>query len=592
MPDATDTRISRGSRKIIPELLEISSCGSVDTQLKPNAPGAKACHNNDRQPFSSKQQDTVISTLDLKTPIQHTGKNQPKPIYPATNKHEEQRNSVPNEDQPQIDSRARTLHPMMINDPTELHTKELAPQPMEPEKQPPRKEQLNASHIEYSLNTQTARRPFDIKQSFCVTELPETSSSCITDSGDSGFLVPTPSHSFEHPAHDRTSDGCRQIYAGRFSDCSVSLVASSAVSHMNGQSVAAFPHEQVYQTVDEFAIGKEGGLPDSDPNCRLSKPAGSSEYRYASSVDLQWELDDLRPHEENAQTRERAMTGTKGSRLVPATVESTEADRASATNIDQRGCEATQVKHIITPPMLGNDLVFPRSVSPESTLYESNRPPKGDHLSQVKSSNDCGLWCMDTCPKDNSAGKGLWMGTCKAEQQKRDLHDSFLPGCLSHPHVAKRSWSLSDEDISTTENSRLPVSGSGEAQGVDDVKRGLSLREDLSYEFNDEFVTQIYNYLSLGYPCVARYYDHELCEVSGICLAELRQDDLNTDANGYVGVSQSTPDDTEPGTRACIRWIALRLYINEWARQQSRIANNSNNRGTWGVQERRESWML
>lgn len=591
MPDATDTRILRGSRKIASELLEIS-CGSADAQLKPNVPGVKTSLNNDKQQLVSKAQDTVYSTLDLKTPIKHIRKNQPESTYPATDKHDEQRNSVPSEDRPHISSRARTLHPIIINETTDSHTNEFAPQLMDTAKQSPRKEQSSAPHIEYSPNTQTAGRHYDRKQSFCVPGLPETSPSCITDSGDSGFLVSTPSHSPEHLAHDRTTDGCRKIYAGRFSDYSISLAASSADSHMNGQSLTAFPHEQVYQTVDDFATGKEGGLPGSDPNCRLLKPAGSSEDRPASSVDLQWELDDLRPHEEDAQTRERVMTGTKSSCLVPATVESTVADRVSAPNRDQRSCEATQVKRIIIPPMLGNDLVFPRSVSPESTLYESNRPPNGDHLSQVKSSNDCGLWCMDTCPKDNSAGKGLWMGTCKAGQQKHDLHDSFLPGCLSHPHAANGSWSLSDEDLSTRDESRLPAGGSGEAQVVDDVRRGLNLREDLNYEFNDEFVTQIYNYLSLGYPCVARYYDHELCEVSGICLAELRQDDLNTDANGYVGVSQSTPDDTEPGTRACIRWIALRLYINEWARQESRMANNSNNRGTWGVQERRESWML
>ncbi|PKY00197.1 hypothetical protein P168DRAFT_285704 [Aspergillus campestris IBT 28561] len=587
MPDATDTVISRTSSKIIPELLEISSCGSVDTQSKPNAPRIETCPNNDRKPFLSNSQDTVYSTLDSKTPVQHTGKSQSKSTYPATDKHEEQRNSVPNEDQPQIGSRARTLHPVIINNPMEFRTSEPSPQLMESAKQSPRKEQSNASHIEYSLNAQTAGRHCDRKQSFCVSGLPETSSSCITDSGDSGFLVPTPSHSLGHPAHDRTRHDCRQ-----FSGCPISLAASSADSHINGQTLAAFPHEQVYQAVDDFAIGKEGGLPDNDSDCRLVKPAWSSEYRHASSADLQWEIDDLRPHEEEAQTRERVMTGTKGSRLVPATAESTEADRASAPNIDQRSCETTEVKHIIIPPMLGNDLVFPRSVSPESTLYESNRPPRGGHLSRVKSSNDCGLWCMDSCPKDSSADKGLWMGTCKAEQQKHDLHDSFLPGCLSHHDVAKGSWSLSDEDSSTRDESRHPASGPGEAEVVDDVERGLNWHEGPNYECNDEFVTQIYNYLSLGYPCVARYYDHELGEVSGICLAELRQDDLNTDANGYVGVAQSTPDDTEPGTRACIRWIALRLYINEWARQQSRMANNSNNRGTWGVQERRESLML
>ncbi|GKZ40220.1 hypothetical protein AbraIFM66950_003703, partial [Aspergillus brasiliensis] len=73
--------------------------------------------------------------------------------------------------------------------------------------------------------------------------------------------------------------------------------------------------------------------------------------------------------------------------------------------------------------------------------------------------------------------------------------------------------------------------------------RNHASEEDLDLELTDSFVTQIYNYLSLGYPCVARYYDHELSTISGISVADLRRDDLKTDAKGYVSVMDGGPTD-------------------------------------------------
>jgi hypothetical protein len=122
------------------------------------------------------------------------------------------------------------------------------------------------------------------------------------------------------------------------------------------------------------------------------------------------------------------------------------------------------------------------------------------------------------------------------------------------------------------------------------------LREDFNHsdcsdqEFNDNFVTQIYDYLSLGYPSVARYYDYEISKVSGISVAALRADDLKTDAKGHVGVHDITARSAVDGV--CTRWTALRLYIKEWARQHPRMFETDPYHETWGVRERKGSWAV
>lgn len=116
-----------------------------------------------------------------------------------------------------------------------------------------------------------------------------------------------------------------------------------------------------------------------------------------------------------------------------------------------------------------------------------------------------------------------------------------------------------------------------------DLSPNLAKRK-ISAEFDDSFVTQIYNYLSLGYPCVARYYDHELSKISGIPVEELRRDDLSADARGYV---VAPADNLAVG---CVRWKALRLYIHEWARQQPNMVEEETGLEGWGVPERRGSW--
>lgn len=168
-------------------------------------------------------------------------------------------------------------------------------------------------------------------------------------------------------------------------------------------------------------------------------------------------------------------------------------------------------------------------------------------------------------------------------------------------------------------------------QGLDEKlkheKEMAELEEKIAAEFDDKFVTQVYNYLSLGYPALARQYDEELSKISRISLDELEVDDLaimenlwgaehHRQANGQHatnGVNGETLDDLRPvlstgkklratghimldseekdGVREedrCPRWKALKLYIFEWARQHPDLDGISPL--AWGVRERRGSW--
>ncbi|KAL8635697.1 MAG: hypothetical protein Q9226_009326 [Calogaya cf. arnoldii] len=122
----------------------------------------------------------------------------------------------------------------------------------------------------------------------------------------------------------------------------------------------------------------------------------------------------------------------------------------------------------------------------------------------------------------------------------------------------------------------------------------LSQEKAIEEEFHDGFVTQVYNYLSLGYPALARKYDEELSKITRISIENLRQDDKHTNAKGYVGAPEGTGCDiggVQDGQ--CERWTALRLYITKWAKQQSGMGNSDGAANEdWGARARKGSWAL
>lgn len=108
----------------------------------------------------------------------------------------------------------------------------------------------------------------------------------------------------------------------------------------------------------------------------------------------------------------------------------------------------------------------------------------------------------------------------------------------------------------------------------------LFLESRISTEFSDAFVTQVFNYLSLGYPSLARKFDDELARISKYPVTELREDDKLAEVRGYVRLGNEEVDGIRGVDESmCKRWRALRLYVREWGRQ---MLQKEVEGGIWG----------
>ncbi|EFX06314.1 hypothetical protein CMQ_6635 [Grosmannia clavigera kw1407] len=299
-----------------------------------------------------------------------------------------------------------------------------------------------------------------------------------------------------------------------------------------------------------------------------------------------------------------------------------------------------------SPPMLGKDLIFPKCLSPKQTQLEP------EYLwSTSNSRNDS--------HRDATGKHGLWNGFCYSREKNEALApierpvmlatpfppsspaDPFAhafsasePGtvCAEPEHVtgSGKHGSKSEHDLFAAalnsqsvgtlpagagtmtlrlEQHRSKLQRQADTEGLhvlmgldgrlQQEKKMAELEEKIATEFTDTFVTQVYNYLSLGYPAMARAYDDELSKISGVPVADLERDDakaldnpgharghisLGNDSgktgNGYMSMRLSHDD--------CPRWHALKLYIYEWARQHPDLDGISSL--AWGMRERRGSW--
>jgi hypothetical protein len=300
-----------------------------------------------------------------------------------------------------------------------------------------------------------------------------------------------------------------------------------------------------------------------------------------------------------------------------------------------------------SPPMLGDDLVFRRCPSPKQTKLEP------DHLWDVETGA-----AIDDQHRDPTEQHGLWRGYCYTNDSSENLAPAERPAMITTPlptspppkepfgpdYVGATAPISVGEELSPpsgiTRDGTLsvPLANTGvvpEHRTKNHAPKGLHMlqnlhnldeklkkekaaadrEEKIAAEFDDRFVTQVFNYLSLGYPATARQYDWELGKISRMSVNELERDDEATmadlwdppetngvrgadgisdkgpkdkiKATGHIMIDSEAKDDVKEEDR-CPRWKALKLYIYEWARQHPDL--NAISPLAWGVQERRGSW--
>ncbi|GJC81463.1 hypothetical protein ColLi_04301 [Colletotrichum liriopes] len=262
--------------------------------------------------------------------------------------------------------------------------------------------------------------------------------------------------------------------------------------------------------------------------------------------------------------------------------------------------EFRKMRKAASPPMLGKDLVFRKCPSPKQTKLEPDHP-----FSEVPTAEERN--------RDCTGEAGLWRGYCFRNSESdqaivpshlhgpRMLHTPLPPTTSADPFAAAfGKGSVTDEPGSHYSSATLTPSTvehrvrSGEAKGLhmlagleERLKREKALEEKIASEFDDTFITQVYNYLSLGYPAMARAFDEELSKISHMSIDELEVDDVKQMASGHL----MEPAEAEMAEeKRCPRWKALKAYIFEWARQHPDL--DSLDSLAWGVRERRGSWAI
>lgn len=286
-----------------------------------------------------------------------------------------------------------------------------------------------------------------------------------------------------------------------------------------------------------------------------------------------------------------------------------------------------------SPPMLGSDLVFRRCPSPKHTKLEP------DHLWDLEKGTTA-----EEPNRDHTGQQGLWRGYCYNPDKTQQLAGFDRPQMIQTPQPLltpsdpfARAFSLSEvnaaltaEDaehsatrlhnhsayssLSLEKKRRHDKKGIHMLQGLDErlakEKAAAELGERIGAEFDDQFVTQVYNYLSLGYPAMARAYDEELSKISKMPVEVLERDDdaimdslwgagawdvacdgpepiKKVKATGHIMLDSEEHDGVSEEDR-CPRWKALKKYIFEWARQHPDL--DAISPLAWGMQERRGSW--
>ena len=481
------------------------------------------------------------------------------------------------------------------------------------------------------------------RHSFRVPDLPVISSlSEVTDSDGSSSSAESESTSSVSDRTDpltrarkkkRHASGPRLGQDERFPDYLLSLAAKTAERQLREQAMAAYPNEYAHEPIVHYAIDSDSeeseishgvgrlavGDPPEDREGEEEGSKRSSDRRSHRDSTAGFDMAEMKQHQKKlddqrrqawAEEQEPDYFTPRVQMKKPGKVEERPGGPSKEVIGWQTDNEIKSMRNAAAPPMAGQSLRFARCESPRNTRldvyqYPGQRKPTGSESRQHS-----GLWTLGVGISRRGSPCGLWMGVNHASVQTRPTN--IQTGLLTPANERADPFCTSASNASTvtTERSTLiptsslppsPPSSQEEASSYLKPPTSDVPFIDLDEEFDDSFVTQVYNYLSLGYPSLARPYDEELAKVSCTPLDTLRKDDGTVNSKGYVGAPEGTGLDIR-GCRegACQRWLALRAYVKEWGKQQLIIRGvedmagwhkrDVGRDGAWGSAARKGSW--
>ena len=406
-------------------------------------------------------------------------------------------------------------------------------------------------------------------------------------------LSTTPSAASDGTEQYKHATRLRESCDDRFSGYLLALAARAAEKQLREQAMAAYPNENAHEPVDHFAIDRESDTSDEEGGVgMLPYDAEGDRLMNRRESAAGWDLAEMRKHQEKLEQQRKRYKATEKVEIEKAFQGATPVDSNEKKAVGVSGLD--RMRTAASPAMAGGDLVFPKSQSPRATRFDVHQHPVSRRDSGTNADQEQGgLWLPTSSTIRPSSDIGLWHGVCATTSKNPQIIAEPAQTGLMTPSPERDdpfgSFNLDVEQQLPPSPSSLQ--GDARNSGIDDV---LSLEQRITLEFHDGFITQLYNYLSLGYPSLARKYDGELSKISKIPIEQLRHDDTRKNTKGYVGAPEGSGLDLESARNGqCERWKALRLYVREWARQQPRmIDQNAGANDNWGVRARRGSWAI
>ena len=421
----------------------------------------------------------------------------------------------------------------------------------------------------------------------------------------------TSDHSFMYKEATRRRESVDDSSAGYL----LELAAKAAEKQLREQALAAFPNSDFHEPVAHYVDHDTEG---SEPSVTEAKQQ-QQQQRESSFTQVNWDLVAMREYREKQITDKEKQKPKEYIKpaFSPFGNPAGFLDAVTAKKFanERKDPELERQRKEARPPMLGQDIKFPRCESPEPSRFD---PTQGCdavrtamcYLSeQSKAASEKGesLWCGKGNGRQTSTTPSLWSNANSRASSTTGLWGGFCvnggdksprgPTGLLTPHNEKPNPM---SPCPTPSTSLLPptppASSSGitfENTGFSGIDEKLAVEQSIEEEFGDNFVTQVYNYLSLGYPSMARPFDEELSKISHIPISELRQDDHLASSRGYIRLGKDgNLKDTEITEETCMRWRALRIYIQEWARQHPNMSEDEFMVGGRGTAVRKGSWAL